>query len=195
METIQSCLIQYGYLGIFLVLALGIFGPPVADELVLLFLGFLVFKGHLQLGATGLAVIAGSLTGVSLDYALGRVLGHYVLHRPDSWLHRQYGHIYQVRQRLARSGGWAFACSYFVPGWRHCAPMVGGLSGLEFPRFAGLSFPGGVCWSLVYLCLGYWLGEKWSFVLPQTHQLLIIFGALVTLGLAYRFWRKRSAWA
>jgi hypothetical protein len=39
---------HYGYLGIFLLLALGIFGPPVADELLLLFLGYLVLKGNLD---------------------------------------------------------------------------------------------------------------------------------------------------
>ena len=48
MEAIYYFLNHYGYLGIFLLLALGIFGPPVADELLLLFLGYLVLKGNLH---------------------------------------------------------------------------------------------------------------------------------------------------
>ena len=86
MEAIYYFLNHYGYLGIFLLLALGIFGPPVADEFLLLFLGYLVLKGNLHFIPTVAVVVAGTLTGVSLDYLLGRTLGHYLLHRPDSWL-------------------------------------------------------------------------------------------------------------
>jgi membrane protein DedA with SNARE-associated domain len=153
----------------------------------------LVFKGNLQFILTVAVVVAGTLSGVSLDYLLGRTLGRYLPHRPDSWLLRKYSRNYQVRQWLARWGGGAFTCSYFVPGWRHCAPMVAGLSRLAFPRFAVLSFAGSLLWSLSYISLGYLLGERWSQELLQTHYWIIIIGALASLGLAYKFLRKRAA--
>jgi membrane protein DedA with SNARE-associated domain len=194
METIYSYLNHYGYLGIFLLLALGILGPPVADELILLFLGYLVLQGNLDLITTVAVVAAGTLIGVSLDYLLGRTLGHYLLLRPDSWLHRKYRRSYPVRQWLAQSGGWVLACSYFVPGWRHCAPMVAGLSRLDFPRFAVLTYSGGVLWSLSYILLGYFLGERWNHNLLQVHQWIIIIAVLASPGVAYIFWRKRMGW-
>ena len=194
MEAIYYYLNHYGYPGIFLLLALGIFGPPVADEFLLLFLGCLVLKGNLSLIPTAGVVVAGTLTGVSLDYVLGRTLGHYLLHRPDSWLHRKYCRIYQLRQWLARSGGWAFTLSYFVPGWRHCAPMVAGLSGLDFPRFATFTYSGGLLWSLSYLFLGYVLAARWDQDLLQPHQWIIVIGVLFSLGLAYKFCRKKTSW-
>ena len=195
MEAIYYFLNHYGYLGIFLLLALGIFGPPVADELILLFLGYLVLKGNLHFIPTVAMVAAGALSGVSLDYLLGRTLGLYLLHRPDSWLHQKYRRIYPLRQWLARSGGWAFTCSFFVPGWRHCAPMVAGLSRLDFPRFAALTYPGGLLWSLSYISLGYWLAERWNHELLQTHQWILVIGVLFSLGLAYKFRRKIAGWA
>jgi len=194
MEAIYYYLNHYGYLGIFLWLALGVFGPPVADELLLLLLGYLVLKGNLHFIPTVAAVVAGTLTGVSLDYLLGRTLGHYLLHRPDSWLSQKYRRIYQLRQWLARSGGWAFICSYFVPGWRHCAPMVAGLSRLDFPRFAALTYSGGLLWSLGYIFLGYLLAERWNHELLQPHQWIIVIGVLFSLGLAYKFCRKKAGW-
>ncbi len=194
METICYYLNNYGYLGIFLLLALGIFGPPVADELLLLFLGYLVLRGNFDPCLTVTAVVAGTLCGVSLDYLLGRTLGHYLLLRPDSWLHRKYRRIYPVHQWLERSGGWALPCSYFVPGWRHCAPMVAGLSRLNFSRFAALTYAGGLLWSLSYILVGYLLGEGWNHQLLQTHQWIIIIAVLASLGLAYKFWWKRMGW-
>jgi membrane protein DedA with SNARE-associated domain len=163
----------------------------VADEFLLLFLGYLVLKGNLSCIPTAGVVVAGTLIGVSLDYLLGRSLGHYLLRRPDSWLHRKYCRIYQLRQWLARSGGWAFTFSYFVPGWRHGAPMVAGLSGLDFPRFATFTYAGGLLWSLSYLSLGYVLAERWNHDLLQPHQWMIAIGVLFCLGLAYKFWWKR----
>jgi membrane protein DedA with SNARE-associated domain len=195
MDTIYCFLNQYGYLGVFLLLALGIFGPPVADEFLLLFLGYLVLKGTLLFIPTVAVVTAGTLTGVSLDYLLGRTVGHYLMRRPDSWLHRKYRKIFQLRQWLARSGGWAFSCSYFVPGLRHCAPMVAGLSRVDFPRFAALTYSAGLLWSLIYISLGYLLAERWNHELLQTHQWIIIIGVLFSLGLAYKFWRKKAGWA
>ncbi|MHB8066533.1 MAG: DedA family protein [Desulfobaccales bacterium] len=193
METIHYYLAHYGHLGIFLWLALGIFGPPVADELLLLFLGYLAVKGEIWMIPTVAVVLAGIVSGVSLDYWLGRTLGHYLLHHPNSWLHRKYQRIYQLRQWLERSGGWAFIGSYFVPGWRHCAPMVAGLSRFGFLRFAAFTFAGGLLWSLSYIVLGYLLGEKWSGGLLQTHHWLIIGGVALSVGLAYKLWRKRAA--
>jgi membrane protein DedA with SNARE-associated domain len=195
MEAIYYYLNHYGYLGIFLWLALGVFGPPVADELLLLLLGYLVLKGNLHCIPTVAAVVAGTLTGVSLDYLLGRTLGCYLLHRPDSWLSQKYRRIYHLRQWLARSGGWAFTRSYFVPGLRHCAPMVAGLSRLDFPRFAVLTYSGGLLWSLSYISLGYLLAARWNYELLQPHQWIIVIGVLFSLGLAYKFWRKKAGWA
>ena len=194
MEAIYYYLNHYGYLGIFLWLALGVFGPPVADELLLLLLGSLVLKGNLHFIPTVAAVVAGTLTGVSLDYLLGRTLGHYLLHRPDSWLSQKYRRIYHLRQWLARSGGWAFTCSYFVPGLRHCAPMVAGLSRLDFPQFAVLTYSGGLLWSLSYIFLGYLLAERWNHELLQPHQWIIVIGVWFSLGLAYKFCRKKAGW-
>ena len=93
MEAAHHLLNHYGYLCIFLLLALWIFGPPVADELFLLFLGYLTLLGKIDLAPTVAAVVGGSLCGVSLDYLLGRTLGNYLMHRPDSWLHQKYKNL------------------------------------------------------------------------------------------------------
>jgi membrane protein DedA with SNARE-associated domain len=73
--------------------------------------------------------------------------------------------------------------------------MVAGLSRLDFPRFAALTYSGGLLWSLSYIFLGYLLGERWNYELLQTHQWLIVIGVLFSLGLAYKFCRKKAGWA
>ena len=48
-ETILRWVTEYGYIGIFSLLALGILGAPIPDEGVLAFAGYLVYEGKLQL--------------------------------------------------------------------------------------------------------------------------------------------------
>ena len=51
-ETILRWVTEYGYIGIFSLLTLGIIGAPIPDEGLLAFAGYLVYKGQLQLFPT-----------------------------------------------------------------------------------------------------------------------------------------------
>src|SRR5438445_11731431 len=67
---------EYGYIGIFSLLALGIIGAPIPDEGLLAFAGYLVYNEDLQLLATMAAAFLGSVCGITLSYGLGRTIGH-----------------------------------------------------------------------------------------------------------------------
>jgi len=77
-ETILRWVIEYGAVGIFSLLALGIIGAPIPDEGVLAFAGYLVFEGKLQLFPIVAAAFLGSAAGITLSYGLGRTLGIYL---------------------------------------------------------------------------------------------------------------------
>lgn len=49
METLLPWIGHYGYPALFFLLMLGIVGIPLPDEGLLIFAGYLVYKGHLQL--------------------------------------------------------------------------------------------------------------------------------------------------
>ena len=78
-ETILRWVIEYGYIGIFSVLALGILGAPIPDEGVLAFAGYLVYEGKLLLVPTMAAAFLGSACGITLSYGLGRTFGVYLI--------------------------------------------------------------------------------------------------------------------
>jgi len=48
-ETVLRWVTEYGYIGVFLLLALGIIRAPIPDEGVLAFAGYLVYEGKMQL--------------------------------------------------------------------------------------------------------------------------------------------------
>ncbi len=72
---------HYGYFAIFALLMLGIFGPLIPDETILVLSGIAVHRGQLLPGITIAAGVAGSLCGITVSYVLGRTGTIYALKR------------------------------------------------------------------------------------------------------------------
>jgi membrane protein DedA with SNARE-associated domain len=60
MDLAFAWITHYGYVAIFLLLMFGIVGLPVPDEALLTFVGYLSFKGDLQLVASLLTAFLGT---------------------------------------------------------------------------------------------------------------------------------------
>ena len=117
---------HYGYLGIFSLLMLGMFGIPFPDESLLTFSGYLASKGHLNIWLTILTAFLGSIVGVTVNYVVGRTVGLVII--------RKYGHYLRLTPAKMNKAGvwfdwfgkWTLPVSYFIPGLRHVAPFCGG---------------------------------------------------------------------
>ena len=106
MELFDHFLATYGYFAIFGLLMLGIVGPFIPDDTILILSGIAVHRGQLQLGATISVAYAGSLCGITLSYALGRTGVIYALERfkpVDRWVNC---HLPEVEKWFERYGKW-----------------------------------------------------------------------------------------
>src|SRR3954453_194028 len=74
-HQLAEWLVRYGAPMLFFAQVFGIFGVPIPDELLLTMAGGFVAKGLLNGSATTTAAVAGCLTGITLSYLLGRVVG------------------------------------------------------------------------------------------------------------------------
>ncbi len=71
MLQFQEWISAYGYFGIFVLLMLGIVGLPIPDETLLVFSGYLIFRGKLHPTGVFVAAFSGSASGISISYLLG----------------------------------------------------------------------------------------------------------------------------
>jgi membrane protein DedA with SNARE-associated domain len=193
-HQILGWIAQYGYLAIFLLLVCGIVGLPVPDETLLTFTGYLVFKGSLSLPLAFAAALAGSLSGITISYTLGRTFGLRVIHRYGRYLHITEERVNQAHAWFARVGHWGLTFGYFIPGFRHLSAFAAGMSALEAPQFALFAYAGGGLWVASFLSLGYFLGERWRAVEKNIeHYFAAVTVALVILAAAYLLWRSLRA--
>ncbi len=184
MEAIFHWITQYGYIGIFSLLVLGIVGLPVPDETLLTFAGYLVSQGRLQIVPTVGSACAGSICGITLSYIVGRATGYFVIERYGPKLHIRMEHVHRVHHWFRRIGGFTLTFGYFIPGVRHLTAYVAGASELEAPRFAAFAYPGALLWSTSFIVLGYFLGEKWEEASGHVHKLVFLAVGTVLLAAA-----------
>jgi membrane protein DedA with SNARE-associated domain len=176
----HSFISHYGYIGIFSLLMLGIFGIPFPDESLLTFSGYLASKGHLHIILTILVAFVGSSIGITVNYVVGRTLGFAAIRKYGYHVHLTPEKMNKVREWFDWLGKWLLPVSYFIPGVRHLTPFVAGASKLRFKVFVIFAYAGGLLWTVTFTLMGYFLGHEPS-SRPGQFSHFLIFAGIVLL--------------
>jgi membrane protein DedA with SNARE-associated domain len=192
-HNLLTWLARYGAPLLYFAQVLGIIGLPIPDELLLTIAGALIAQGKLNPVSTPIAALAGCLTGITVSYLLGRLLGKTLLKR---WFMRHEWAVERAHNWLHRFGGWLLAFGYFIPGVRHLTAITAGSGRLEYRTFAAWAYPGGALWCSVFLGLGYFAGDRWHEVLDVAHEHSVLLGVIIVavLGVFFllRSWAERT---
>lgn len=189
---------HYGYVAIFSLLVLGIVGLPVPDEFLLTGCGFLIYQGHLQPIPAFLSALAGSMSGITVSYTIGKTVGWKFLHsRFGKFLHISDERIRLVHDWFDRIGHWALLIGYFVPGVRHFTAIVAGTSKLEYRSFALFAYSGAIAWVSTFLFIGDHFGNRWEEILKLVERHLKVGSLVLAIAIAVYlviryFYRRRK---
>ena len=175
-------MVRHGYLGVSSLLMLGIAGLPVPDETLLVFTGYLVYRGDLRLFPALLAAFLGSVAGITVSYAIGRSLGHALIARYGRFFHLDAARMDRVSAWYAHGGNWSLTVGYFVPGFRHVTALIAGASGVPFRSLALFAWPGALAWVATFIAIGRIFGHEWEWMADQIHAHLLV--AAAVLGVA-----------
>jgi membrane protein DedA with SNARE-associated domain len=136
----------------------------------------------LEYAALLLAVVAGSLAGESLGFALGRWFGHGIRH---SRLGRRIGEQNWARAELyvRRRGGPAVFISRFLPVLHSLVPLTAGAGEMGYRRFIAWTAPACVIWATLYVTFGTLAAGSVRELAGQIHFIGYLFVAAVVVFL------------
>jgi len=190
-QQVLAWISHYGYLAIFFLLVFGIVGLPIPDETLLTFTGYLLYQRRLSPPLAFACAFAGSASGITISYELGRVFGHTLLARYGKYIHLTPARLARAHAWFERIGHWALTFGYFIPGVRHLTAYAAGMSDVRPAQFALFAYSGSALWVSTFLSLGYFLGDRWVVVQRHVHEYLVWAGVGMALALAgYLFWRR-----
>ncbi|MFY9719900.1 MAG: DedA family protein [Candidatus Cybelea sp.] len=179
-QTVVSLIDSYGYVGLFVGLALGNMAVPVGTEIILPVAGALTATGHLSnLWLTIAVALAGELAGGSVGYAIGRFGGVPLIERYGKYVHFTHGRLMAVHSFFERWGTFAVFLCRFLPVLRGVVAIPAGIAEMNLALFYLWTFLGSLIFCTVLILLGNGLGAHLSEVLPVLHRV-----GYIALGVA-----------
>jgi membrane protein DedA with SNARE-associated domain len=148
MHLINHFLHSYGYLAVFLFVALESIGSPLPGEAVVIAAALYAGSTHrLSIGLIALVAAVAAIAGDNGGYWLGQHAG--------SRLVRRYGHWVRLDARKLKVGRYLFAChggkivflGRFITALRTYTAFFAGLNAMRHSRFLVVNAAAGVLWS------------------------------------------------
>jgi len=183
-QTVMWALSNYGYIALFMLLALGIIGIPVPDETLMVFVGSLTVNGPFQYTLAFAVCLAGSMTGMFISYIVGRRVGKPLLDRYGKKLKLTPKRVERTERWFQKYGSWSIVFGYFVPGLRHLTCYLAGMSRMKWTTYLFAAGSGALLWVATFLTIGHIVGNHWRDAVRWLHSKgnPILFGGLVVLA-------------
>ena len=205
-EMIISLMEQFGYFGVFFLIALENVFPPIPSEVILLFGGFMTGISKLNVVGVIIAATLGSLLGAIILYYVGKILNKERLKKIVSG---KIGKVLRLKASDIESADhWfdtkgnktVFFCR-FIPIVRSLISIPAGMSEMPMLKFLLYTTFGSLIWNSVLTIIGAKVGDNWESILGIfdnfSHIVLIILIILFVLivGIFYykRLHKKKKA--
>ncbi|PYI55748.1 DedA family protein [Paenibacillus flagellatus] len=178
---------QYGYIGIFLMIALENLFPPIPSEVILTFGGFMTTYSGMTVPGVIAAATAGSVVGAVILYGIGRLLDVSRLEKiVDRW-----GRLLRVKRDDIRKadawfdkyGYWTVFFCRMVPLIRSLISIPAGMSNMRFSLFLLFTTLGTLIWNVVLVMVGAAVGQSWEDIVGFMDVYSNIAYAIIGLGL------------
>ena len=154
------------------------FGFFLPGDSLLFTAGVLAARGTLNLPVILLGVVVAAIAGDQVGYAFGRRVGPALFRRPDSRFFR-HEHVERAHDYFEDYGVKTIVLARFIPIVRTFAPIVAGVSHMEYRTFLKFNVLGGLLWGLGVTLAGYLLGEA----VDIDRYLLPVIGLIVLVSL------------
>lgn len=155
---------------------------------LLVMAGLYAAKGDLDVWFLNFLLIPMAVAGDAVSYWIGARTGPRLFNRPRSRFFRPE-HVEAARRFYERHGGKAIILARFMPVVRTFVPVVAGVAGMTYRRFAAFNVIGGAGWVLCMTLLGYLLGARFP-VLVQHIEKVIVVVVLLSISPALVEWLK-----
>ncbi|MNW46802.1 Inner membrane protein YqjA [compost metagenome] len=180
---------QFGYFGVFLLIALENVFPPIPSEVILTFGGFMTT--YTSMTPVGVIVFStlGSVLGAVILYGIGYLVN---VDRLEGWIER-YGRFLRLKKEdirrtdawFDRYGYWTVLFCRMIPLIRSLISIPAGMSKMKFGLFLLFTTIGTLIWNVALVLLGAAVGGSWEEIVAFMDVYSNIAYAVIALGILF----------
>ena len=163
-EEVVNFITRYGYMAIFILVFLQEIGMPnpIPNELVLLFSGYLSFKGLLYLPFVILTVISADFIGTNILYVIFYNAGKYIMQKKPKWVPLSATMIERLTRKISEGGKLNIYIFRVTPFTRGYTSVITGLLHIKPRIFLPIALISASTWATIYVVIGYIIGPSWN---------------------------------
>ncbi|MCD6172521.1 MAG: DedA family protein [Sulfurimonas sp.] len=192
-QDLVDLIFDWGYLGIFLLMAVESSFIPFPSEIILIPAGYLASKGDMNLGMIMGSALGGSLVGAFINYYLALLLGRKILKRYGKYFFISENALEKMDNYFDKHGAISTFIGRLIPGIRQLISIPAGLSRMNLAVFSIYTALGAGIWALILTMLGYFIGENQELIDTYLKQItIVVLIALVLLGSWYAYYQRNK---
>lgn len=199
-EIIINLMNQFGYIGIFLLIAIENIFPPIPSEVILTFGGYMTTYSNLNVPLVILSATLGSLLGAIVLYAIGKILNKERLMKIVSGkvgkiLHLKKEDIESADKWFDTKGEKCVFFCRFIPIVRSLISIPAGMSEMNIPKFLIYTTIGSLIWNSILVVVGSIVGENWENIVNifDTYSTItLILLIIIFILFVVWFYKKRA---
>lgn len=196
-EEIVSYITTYGYVAIFVLIFLQEIGMPnpIPVELLVLFTGYLSFKGLLYLPFVIITAAAADFIGANILYTVFYTSGTFLLQKKPRWIPISEIKITRFREKI-NSGGWLNIFLFrLMSVTRGYASIITGLLHMKPAKYLPIVIMSAFTWTMLYAILGFILGPSWNIIITNIDHFKFVMSGILLLIICFyilRWFRKKQ---
>jgi membrane-associated protein len=140
---------------------------------LLVMAGLYAAKGDLSIFWLNVLLIPCAVIGDATSYYIGARTGPVLFNRPRSRIFRPE-HVRAAHEFYEKHGGKAIILARFMPLVRTFVPVVAGVAGMSYRKFASYNIIGGTAWVLSMTLIGYVLGVRFPLLVAHIEKVIIV---------------------
>lgn len=185
---------DWGYLAVFVLMALESACIPIPSEVTMPAGGFLAASGQLNLIVVGLMGVAGNLVGSLVAYAVGATGGRAFVGRFGRYVRLNPHHLERAEAWFQAHGEGTVFWSRLLPVVRTFISLPAGVGRMKLGRFSVYTVAGCVPWSYGLAIGGYELGRNWEKLAKNVEAASIVVAVLIVVtAIAFALRARRRA--
>ena len=194
-QDLVDLIFDWGYLGIFFLMAIESSFIPFPSEIVLIPAGYLASQGEMSISMIMLSGVGGSMLGAFINYFLALLVGRKVLELYGKYIFISKKSLDKMDAFFSKHGHISTFVGRLIPGIRQLISIPAGLAKMNIVQFSIFTAFGAGLWALVLTLLGYYIGENQELLnvyLKQITMGVVIFLVFVSF-VYYKYQKNKKA--